>query len=208
MCPIQIDTTANHSSVPPNCHFEIADAEEDWNFSQPFDYIHARAVVSCFQEPPSVIDKIYENLAPGGWFEFQDPIMPLKSIDGTLDGTNLDQFQRHCMSAAEKMGRPWTNGKHYGRWMRERGFVDVVEKSYFWATNQWVKGKKEKLQALWLNQNLQGGLSAWGMSTLHRHYGWSREQIEVMITMARKDLNNLNIHAYAECYVAYGKKPL
>lgn len=195
------------SSVPPNCRFEIHDAEEEWLFSQPFDYIHARAIVVCFRDPQSVIASIYENLAPGGWFEFQDPIMPLKSIDGTLEGTALDEFQKLCMEAGAKLGRPWTNGKNYGKWMREAGFEDVQERSYYWATNQWVKGKQQKLQAMWLQANLQELLPAWGLGPLSRAFGWSRERIEVAIANARADLSNRNIHAYAECYVAYGRKP-
>ncbi|KAH7381937.1 S-adenosyl-L-methionine-dependent methyltransferase [Cadophora sp. MPI-SDFR-AT-0126] len=181
------------SFVPPNCQFRIDDAEEEWIFSQPFDYIHGRALVSCFRDPPSVITSIFANLTPGGYFEFQDPIMPLKSIDGSLTGTSLDLFQKSCMEAAEKLGRPWTNGKNYG--------------SYYWATNGWVRRRQQKLQALWLNENLKEGLPAWGLSTLSRGLGWSRERIEVLIAAARKDLSNPNIHACAECYVAYGRKP-
>jgi trans-aconitate methyltransferase len=173
MSPLCLHKAANTiRSVPPNCRFEIDDAEEEWIYSQPFDYIHGRALVSCFKDPPSIISSIFTNLTPGGYFEFQDPIMPLKSIDGTLTGTYVDEFQTQCMAAAEKLGRPWTNGKNYGRWMREAGFEDVVERSYYWATNQWVKGKTQKLQALWLQENLQEGLPAWGLSTLSRGLGW------------------------------------
>jgi hypothetical protein len=209
MSPAYYYTAVNPlRSVPPNCRFEIDDAEEEWIYSQPFDYIHGRALVSCFKDPPSIIASIFSNLSPGGYFEFQDPIMPLKSINGTLTGTYLDEFQTQCMAGAEKLGRPWTNGKNYGRWMREAGFEDVVERSYYWATNQWVKGKPQKLQALWLQENLQEGLPAWGLSTLSRGLGWSRERIEVMIARARNDLRDPNIHAYAECYVVYGRKPV
>ena len=193
--------------MPPNCSFEIDDAEDDWVYPKKFDYIHGRALVSCFKDPPSIIAKIFANLAPGGYFEFQDPIMPLRSIDGTLSGTALDDFQTSCMAAAKKLGRPWTNGKNYGRWMREAGFVDVVEKSYYWATNQWVKGEKQKLQALWLHENLQEGLPAWGLSTLSRGFGWSKERIDDLIMRAKNDLRDPNIHAYAECYVVHGRKP-
>ncbi|KUJ09365.1 S-adenosyl-L-methionine-dependent methyltransferase [Mollisia scopiformis] len=193
--------------VPANCRFEINDAEEEWIFSQPFDYIHGRALVTCFRDPPSVIASIYENLVPGGWFEFQDPIMPLRSIDGSLEGTAFDEYQKLCMEAGTKLGRPWTNGKNYGRWMREQGFVDVTERSYYWATNQWVKGRQQKLQALWLQENLKELIPAWGLGTLSRTLGWSRERIEILIARAREDLKDPNIHAYAECYVAYGRKP-
>ena len=151
---------------------------------------------------------IYENLTPGGYFEFQDPIMPLRSVDGSLTGTALDEFQTTCMEAAEMLGRPWTNSKKYGKFMADAGFVEIVEKRYYWATNQWVKGKRQKLQALWLQENLQGGLPAWGLSTISRAFGWSKERIETLIARARNDLRDTNIHAYAECYVVYGRKPL
>ena len=64
------------------------------------------------------------------------------------------------------------------------------------------------LQALWLQENLHGGLPAWGLSTLSRGLGGSGEHIEVMIATARNDLRNPDIHANAECYVAYGRKPV
>ncbi|KAE9373877.1 S-adenosyl-L-methionine-dependent methyltransferase [Stipitochalara longipes BDJ] len=193
--------------VPPHCRFEIDDAEEDWVYTRSFDYIHGRALISCFRDPPSVIAKIFANLTPGGIFEFQDPIMPLKSVDGTLAGTALDEFQTSCMEAADKLGRPWTNGKNYWRWMREAGFVDVVEKSYFWAINGWVRGDKQKLQAMWLQENLREGLPAWGLRSLSKGLGWEKERIDGLIERARGDLRNTAIHAYAECYVVYGRKP-
>lgn len=84
--------------------------------------------------------------------------------------------------------------------------VDVVEGSYYWATNGWVRGRQQKLLALWLNANLREGLPAWGLSTLSRGLGWSRE-IEALIAAARQDLSNPDIHAHAECYVAYGRRP-
>jgi hypothetical protein len=134
--------------------------------------------------------------------------MPLKSVDNTLAGTALDEFQSSCMAAAERLGRPWTNGKNYGRWMKEAGFVDIIEKSYYWATNRWVQGKTQKVQATWLQENLWDGLPAWGLSTLSRGLGWSRERIEELIARARDDLKDPKIHAYAECYVVYGRKSL
>lgn len=78
-------------SVPPNCSFEVDDAEDEWAFSMPFDYIHARAVVTCFKDNRAILQKIFDNLAPGGVFELQDPSFPMVSDDGTLDGTALNE---------------------------------------------------------------------------------------------------------------------
>jgi len=78
-------------SVPANCQFEIHDAEEYWNYSEPFDYIHARAIVTCFRNNRAIVQKIFENLAPGGYFELQDPCLPMRCDDGTLEGTPLNE---------------------------------------------------------------------------------------------------------------------
>lgn len=118
--------------------------------------------------------------------------MPFSSIDGTLKGTSLDEYQTACLTAAEKLGRPWTRSKSYERWMREAGLVDVVEKIYYWATNQWVKGKRQKPQARWLQADVHDGLSAWGDRTLSRGLGWSRERIDVLLEEARNDLKDPN----------------
>lgn len=193
--------------MPPNCSFQINDAEDEWFYAYKFDFIHGRALISCFNEPAHVVSSIFKFLNPGGYFEYQDPVMPLRSLDGTLKGTSLDEWQTACMAAAEKLGRSWTNSKNYRRYMVDTGFVDIVDKKYYWATNQWVRGRKQKLQALLLQENLLDGLAAWGLSTLSRGFGWSREMIETLLTKAREDLKNPNIHAFAECYVVYGRKP-
>ncbi len=45
-------------SIPPNCQFEINDAEDDWLFPQKFDFIHGRTLATCFKEPLSIIKKV------------------------------------------------------------------------------------------------------------------------------------------------------
>jgi hypothetical protein len=55
--------------------------------------------------PAFVVYMIYTNLDLGSYFEFQDPVMLLKSADGTLKGTSLDKWQTACITAAEKLGR-------------------------------------------------------------------------------------------------------
>lgn len=81
----------NKSSVPPNCRFEVDDAEDEWTYNEPFDYIHARAIVTCFKSNRAMAQKIFDNLAPGGYFELQDPCLPMISDDGSLDGTPLGE---------------------------------------------------------------------------------------------------------------------
>jgi hypothetical protein len=46
--------------------------------------------------------------------------------------------------------------------MRDAGFVDFVEKSYYWATNQWVQGKRKDAGAVVARKSSAG----------FSHLGW------------------------------------
>jgi trans-aconitate methyltransferase len=67
-------------SVPPNLQFEINDAEDEWVFSQKFDFIHGRALLTCFKDPSFVIAEAYKSLAPGGYLELQDGVFPFEYV--------------------------------------------------------------------------------------------------------------------------------
>jgi hypothetical protein len=50
-----------------------------------------------------MVANIFRSLRPGGYFEFQEPVMPLKSTDGTLEGTSLNKSLTFRMAAAENL---------------------------------------------------------------------------------------------------------
>lgn len=131
----------------------------------------------------------------------------MRSDDGTLKGTSLDEWQTLIIGALKTMGRNLSDSVNWGSYMREAGFVDIVEKRYYWGTNPWVRGEKRKLQAAWCQQNLLDGLNAMSMALFTRVLGWSMERIEVLLAGVRNDLKDRKIHAYAEVYIVYGRKP-
>lgn len=133
--------------------------------------------------------------------------MPMRSDDGTLTGTALDEWQTHIISALKTTGRNLSDSVNWGSYMREAGSVDVVETRYYWGTNSWVKGRKQKLQAAWCQQNLLDGIGSMSMALFTRVLGWSTERIEALLTGVRNDLRDRSVHAYAEVYVVYGRKP-
>lgn len=71
-------------SVPPNCSFIIEDAEDEWGFSERFDFIMGRALVTCFKDPKTVFKHAFDALAPGGILELRDPIFPFQFFDPPL----------------------------------------------------------------------------------------------------------------------------
>ncbi|KAF7902482.1 hypothetical protein EAF00_002385 [Botryotinia globosa] len=175
--------------VPPNCRFEVNDAEEPWNYSQKFDYIHGRAMVCCFSDPAGVINSAYDSLRPGGYFEMQDPQMPIAPL--------LKNGFESCL-AAERRGRKVTSSRHYGKWMAEAGFVDIVEKYFFWPCNPCVGGEKERLLAVWTQQNLLDVIEWMTMRNLTAGLGWTPEQVEILLVGVSKDLQNKRINFYVD----------
>jgi SAM-dependent methyltransferase len=188
-------------SVPTNCRFEIDDAEDDWVFSEKFDYIHGRALLSCFKDPASVLRQAYESLAPGGYLELQDGTFPLKYIGDPPTESQLYKWSQIVTEGAAKSGRPWTNAQYYKRWMEEIGFEDVVEKHFYWPTSPWPKGKYFKQVSLYWQENLLTGIEALSLKVMGV-MGWSAEDIRPFLEGVRKDVKDTSIHAYLPMYVS------
>ncbi|KIW67324.1 hypothetical protein, variant [Phialophora macrospora] len=61
------------SYVPPNCQFEIADADEEWTFPQHFDIVHSRVLNdTSLRDWPHFYREAFASLKPGGWVESQE----------------------------------------------------------------------------------------------------------------------------------------
>lgn len=69
--------------------------EDRWTFarSKVFDYIHVRSLGVMINHE-QLFKSIYDHLAPGGFAEFQEWIIKLDSADRSLEGTQLDKWNR------------------------------------------------------------------------------------------------------------------
>jgi len=194
--------------VPPNLRFEICDAEEDWDFSVPFDYIHGRMLTVCFRDVRDVFRHAFNTLKPGGYLEMQDAEFPCKSDDRTLDGTALLAWWEHLCEGGAKLGRPFgTEPKNYKRYMEEVGFVDVQVVVKKWPLGPWNKDKKLKELGIWVRANSLDGLQAVSMAVLTRGLGYSAQDVEMELVGVRKDLMNPSLHGYLDVYFVWGRRP-
>ncbi|KAF2663539.1 S-adenosyl-L-methionine-dependent methyltransferase [Microthyrium microscopicum] len=192
--------------LPKNCHFELHDAEEDWNFPEKFDYIHGRALLSCFTDPAAVLKRAYDSLTPGGYLELHDGKFPFQYIGEPPKDSAMYKWNETVMAGAAKAGRPWTGTPNYKRWMEELGFEDVVEKLYYWPTSGWAKGEYYKALAAYWQVNLVGGLEGISMKVM-TGLGWKEDDVRIFLEEVRKDVKDTSIHAYLQIHVVYGRKP-
>ncbi len=86
--------------VPPNCHFEIEDAEDDWLWSYKFDYIHGRYIVPFIGNVGKLMRSAFENLSPGGYVELLEAPMWFQSVDDSLRGTAMKRWNDVMLEGA------------------------------------------------------------------------------------------------------------
>ncbi|EGZ67772.1 S-adenosyl-L-methionine-dependent methyltransferase, partial [Neurospora tetrasperma FGSC 2509] len=193
--------------VPPNCHFEIDDAEDEWIFSQQFDYVHVRLLFHAFNSHKEVMMSAFRQLNPGGWMEWQDYYPHIQSVDGSIAGTALERWSRMYIEGGQRLGRDMLAPRRYKQWMEEAGFINVVEEKLVIPGNPWPKGKEQKVTGVWQMTNFLEGLHAMSMTIFTKGLGMSPEAVEVFLVDVRKDIRNLRIHFYFLTYFVYGQKP-
>ncbi|RDW66209.1 hypothetical protein BP6252_09844 [Coleophoma cylindrospora] len=182
-------------SVPPNLRFEIKDAEDEWDFEQKFDFIHGRALVTCFTDPSHIVRQAYKSLAPGGYFELRDGVMPMEYMEDPPSDCALVKWNEYMVAGGAKAGRPVTNVKHYKRWMEESGFENVTEETYYLPTNPWPKGQYFKTISKWFQADVLPSLDGISMK-MFSSLGWSADQIKAFLDDVRKDFQDPSLHAY------------
>ncbi|KAI0405260.1 S-adenosyl-L-methionine-dependent methyltransferase [Xylaria palmicola] len=181
--------------LPENCKFEIDDAEDEWTFNEPFSFIHGRALMSCFDDPARVVKQAYESLEPGGMIEFQDALFPMYWIGEPPRESALYRWNELLMEGVRRIGRSWSNVVNYPRYFEEAGFVDIVDRRFYWPTSPWAKGKYFKTVAMYFQEDMISGLEAISMKVLQAT-GMTPGEIEAFCEEVRADFRDTNLHAY------------
>ncbi|KAI8309680.1 Secondary metabolism regulator LAE1 [Colletotrichum sp. SAR11_59] len=185
--------------VPPNVRFEVDDIEDEWTFSQPFQYIHRLRLTR-----PEI-----SNLEPGGYVELQETAIFAKSDDDTLKPEHaLSKWAEYLMEASIKLGAAWVDTPELRQLMVDIGFEDVALSTYKWPTNAWPKDPHFKELGMWNNENFMTGMEAITMAPMTRALEWLPEEVRVFLIDVRKEGNDSNIHAYWPQHILVGRKPV
>lgn len=194
--------------VPPNCYFEINDFESPWEFSKPFDFIHARGLAGSVRDFPQFFERTLENLNPGGWAEFVDFTCQAWSDDDSLEkAPKITEWIRLGNESSEKFGKPLNVALCYKQWMIDAGFKDVREEAYKVPLNPWPKNPNLKEIGRFQQVNMIEGLETFTLALFTRVLGWSAEEVTVFLADVRKELVDRSIHVYTKFCFAYGQKP-
>ncbi|KAG9247341.1 S-adenosyl-L-methionine-dependent methyltransferase [Calycina marina] len=189
-----------------NCEFIREDAEDQWIFSHKFDYIHLRAILTCFNDCKAVFQQCFDNLNDGGYIEIQGFVGTVLSDDGTLDNTALARCAELTFHALSKFGKDMFRLMKYTQWLKEIGFVDIVEQRLPAPINTWPADKKFKKIGMYTCADMSDAMEATA-AKIYPALGLSTEEIGQLVKQAQIDLRNSDIHAYLTFSVIYAKKP-
>ncbi|ETS88219.1 hypothetical protein PFICI_02047 [Pestalotiopsis fici W106-1] len=193
-------------NAPPNVEFIKDDSEEPWVFPHKFDYVHARAVFTCFNDQKAVMRNAFENLNEGGWIEYLDGSFIVGCLDGTIEGTALKRWGDLLVKGGLGLGRNLEVTKHFKEWLEEIGFVDIVERKLPWAYSPWPQDRRLKLAGKFMQSNIYEGIRGISFMFL-TGAGLSETEINDLILQVRADLMNPSIHAFMPVWSVYGRKP-
>ncbi|KAJ4151652.1 hypothetical protein LMH87_012341 [Akanthomyces muscarius] len=190
----------------PNCTFIQHDVEkQDWDYGRKFDYAYFRYMVTCFDDMPAVLRKARDNLHEGGYIEIFDTPIQALSLDGSIDGTALEEWGEVGRAAGRKLGRDMAKPRQYKRWLEEAGFVDVVETIIPAPVNEWCKDERQKEIGRFMFHDFYALVG--GLKKLVLAAGYTSDEADDFLRRIRKTLEDPNVHAYYEKYIVYGRKP-
>jgi SAM-dependent methyltransferase len=192
--------------VPPNCQFELDNANEDWTFQWEFDLIHCRLLHGAVEEN-KLIQQSFKALKRGGWFEIKEFALPIRCNDNTLEGTALAAWGNAMKEASGRINNAFDRPHKYRLWMEEAGFHKVEESCYHVPLNTWPKDSKLKEIGQWQAANLVAGLEGFSLDLFVKYFGWKEEEVKAFLVAVRKDILDRRIHAYATLVCVIGQKP-
>lgn len=197
------------SWVPPNCKFEIEDAEKDWTFPKDsFDYIHARNLLGTIRDWPKLIKQCYDHTKPGGWLEWQHKHPLIVSDDDSLpEKSFLQQWSKNFSNACTRFGVPLEATVLLKQRMEAAGFVDVVQCILKLPIGPWPKDKNLKKVGTFELVNMVDGIEGLSIRLFSKALGMTFQEIQLHLIEVRKEAKNSKIHSYYPFYIVFGKKP-
>ncbi|KAA8896239.1 S-adenosyl-L-methionine-dependent methyltransferase [Sphaerosporella brunnea] len=196
--------------VPPNCRFELDDAEREWTFrpKESFDYIHARNVAQGISDWDKVMSQMYGHTRPGGWVELAETSAKIHCDDNTMSADNgAKVFFETIDEALTNMGRPPPTVELLQRRLRTAGFVDIQAFAYKQPLGPWPKDPRLKQIGAMVMLGCETGFQAYGMAVFTRVLGMDPLRAKQVCDDALKAVRNKNFHLYNHLWVLFLAPP-
>ncbi|KAK7581715.1 hypothetical protein V3481_013798 [Fusarium oxysporum f. sp. vasinfectum] len=197
--------------IPPNLRFDIEDCTQEWTFApNSQDYIHFRWLVGSIVDWDQLFKEAYRCLKPGGYIESHEALSRMDCDDGTItEKSAMHQWGKFFVEGGKKIGRSFTiveDGVQRSA-MEKAGFVNLVERDFKVPIGGWPKDPKMKEIGKYAQATLEQDIEGYVLFMANTVEGWTKEEVEVYISMLRRELRQGNMHPYYWQKVVWAQKP-
>ncbi|KAK6070845.1 methyltransferase domain-containing protein [Seiridium cupressi] len=192
----------------PYVEWVQADAEDDWAYLPGrFDYVHFRMMMTCFQDPKTVMRRAYEHLCPGGWIEYQDGGADVYCHDTSSLGTSIHRWLFMLKQGAKRLGRDLEAPQYYKQWLQDVGFIDIKETIIQVPGNPWPDDADLKDVGKWALADTNQGIEGLSLRILANGLGMPVSEILQLVAQVKTDMSDTRHRFYWTMRVVYGRKP-
>ena len=191
-------------SAPPNLFFELDDAQNEWAYNEPFDFIHMRNLSGAFTDWGAIYAEVSKNLKPGGLFEIAD--RGSIQFKNEIPNSNTSIFNGAIQSAADKSGRPLSLDhlkkpifEAAGLSVTKSRVIEVPLGTYDPDPRKKVTGKMAMIAAL-------EGLEAASLRLLTKQLGWKEEDVRELCGKVQEEVMRPDTRAFIRAHFVTARK--
>jgi len=196
--------------VPPNCRFEIDDAEAEWNWTSPFDFIHSRTLAFSISDWPRYIAQIYKHTKPGGWVQLVEHELNPSCDDDTYgESTASWKYAQILLSSLEQVGKNTKVAENLKKYVEDAGFINIKETALKLPCSAWPKDPQMKELGKWCVILGETGLEAYALACMSRAPDKkTKDEIRELVDSVKEDQRTRRVHIYQYHRYVIGQKPL
>ena len=197
-----ITTAFQPTIAPPNVFFELDDAQTEWTYSEPFDFIHMRAMSGAFSDWSTIFEEVSKHLRLGGYFEIVDHGMI--TLTEELPSSSVRIFNAAIEAGSEKAGRP-IGLEHLKMPLIENSGLRIVKNRLFQIPLGVFDPQKRIVGKMALISTLEG-LEAISLRLLTKYLHWQEEDVRDLCAKVREEVTSPNARAKVPCQYVVARK--
>ena len=194
------------TDVPPNVFFEIDDAQEEWTFTEPFDFIHLRGLSGAFRDWTTVYGESFKHLQPNGILEVAD--FGLIQVTEEMPDSYLSIYNGACLSAAERSGTALGLDHMKKSTLESAGFSFAKSRTFDVPLGTWSPDPRKKVAGKMALISMLESLEATSLRLLTQHSGFKAEDVRDLCQKVKEELMRPGVRPFVPCLFTVVRKLL